>query len=344
MRIVVCDNQVPFVHGGAEKLREALVASLRRHGHEVETALVPYRWYPANQIVRHMLAWRLLDLRAGVREIDRVIALRFPAYLARHPDKVLWITSQHRTAYDLWDTDYCDLKHFEHGRGVRRMIMDADDRFLPEAKRLFAISRNVADRLQRFNDLSASVLYPPVPDASRFHGGPSGDYIFYASRLDRLKRHEILIRAMAKVPGQTRCLLAGRGPEERNLRQLVADLGLEQRVKLVGHVTDAELVSLYSNALAVYYGPYDEDFGYGVLEAFLSEKPVLTFTDSGGPLEFVRHDETGIVIDPTPDALAESIVKLVEGPARARAMGRQGREAVGALGLSWDAVVEKLTA
>jgi glycosyltransferase involved in cell wall biosynthesis len=78
------------------------------------------------------------------------------------------------------------------------------------------------------------------------------------------------------------------------------------------------------------------------VEAFLSGKPVLTTSDSGGPLEFVRAGETGLVVPPDPDALAAAIDQLWQWPeARLRAAGAAGRETVA--GITWDAVIDRLT-
>jgi len=67
----------------------------------------------------------------------------------------------------------------------------------------------------------------------------------------------------------------------------------------------------------------DEDLGYVALEAMYAGKPVVTCLDSGGPLEFVVHDQTGFVTEPTPEALAEAIDRLADHPdALARWDGR----------------------
>ena len=68
------------------------------------------------------------------------------------------------------------------------------------------------------------------------------------------------------------------------------------RVQLAGAVGDEELLTLYAGALGVVYTPYDEDFGYVTLEAFLARKPVITARDSGGTLEFVagRRQRLGL--------------------------------------------------
>ncbi|HZT81915.1 MAG TPA: hypothetical protein VFA26_16940, partial [Gemmataceae bacterium] len=86
MRIVIATVQVPFVRGGAEILADGLRDALRAAGHQAEIVAVPFKWYPPERILDHMLACRLLDLTetcgAG---IDRVIGLKFPAYFVNHP-------------------------------------------------------------------------------------------------------------------------------------------------------------------------------------------------------------------------------------------------------------------
>jgi glycosyltransferase involved in cell wall biosynthesis len=78
------------------------------------------------------------------------------------------------------------------------------------------------------------------------------------------------------------------------------------------------------------------------VEAFLSDKPVVTTTDAGGPLEFVSHGENGIVAAPDADVLAEAIDGLFQLPeARLREMGAAGRERV--CGITWDHVIDRLT-
>ena len=71
------------------------------------------------------------------------------------------------------------------------------------------------------------------------------------------------------------------------------------RVELPGFVTDDDLVALLAGCLGVVYAPYDEDYGYVTLQAFLAGKPVITTTDSGGVLEWVEHGVTGLVVEPT---------------------------------------------
>jgi glycosyltransferase involved in cell wall biosynthesis len=117
-------------------------------------------------------------------------------------------------------------------------------------------------------------------------------------------------------------------------------LGLGDRVRFAGRVTDAEAVDLYAGARAVYYAPVDEDYGFATIEAFASAKPVVTTTDAGGVLEFVEDDVTGLVTDPTPATLAPALAALAADPTRAARLGTAGAARV--QDITWDHVVDTI--
>jgi glycosyltransferase involved in cell wall biosynthesis len=112
-------------------------------------------------------------------------------------------------------------------------------------------------------------------------------------------------------------------------------------VELLGFVDDDELVRRLRSALAVVYAPFDEDYGLVTLQAFLAGVPVITADDAGGVLEWVEHEVTGLVTDPTPEGVAAAIDRLAGDRDLARRLGAAGRERAAALG--WDAVVARLT-
>ena len=121
MKVLVVTSGVPFIRGGAEILADNLCQALSAAGHTAELIFIPFKHYPPSRIPEHMLACRLLDQTetCGVR-IDRVIGLKFPAYLTPHPNKVIWLLHQHRTAYELWDHPMAgDLIHHPDGPVVR---------------------------------------------------------------------------------------------------------------------------------------------------------------------------------------------------------------------------------
>jgi glycosyltransferase involved in cell wall biosynthesis len=341
--VLVCAAQAPFVTGGAEILVSELRANLERRGFRVDVAQVPFKWYPVSELVRQALAWRLLDVtESNGTPIDLVIPTKFPTFLARHPHKVPWLFHQHREAYDLYGTPFCSFTDAPEDEQVRKAIQAMDSRGLGECRRIFTISKNVANRLARYNQLPAEALYPPPQHVGRYRNDGDGDYLFYAGRLDRLKRLDLALDALARSGCGARLKIAGSGPLEGELRKQIARLGIEDRVELVGFVSAEELLSLYAGCRAAYYAPLNEDYGYVTVEAFLSGKPVITTADAGGPLEFVTDQEGGLVSEPEAGAIAATIDSLWQLPAsRLREMGAAGRERV--VDITWDHVIERLT-
>ncbi len=161
--ILICTTQVPFTTGGAESHVEGLRLALIRAGYNAETVALPFKWYPPSEIMRSALAWRLIDLsEANGKPVDLVIGMKFPAYLVAHERKVLWIMHQYRAAYNLWDTRFDDLSTYPDGAQVREWIRKADNRLIPEARKVFANSRTVAERLRRYNKIESQPLYHPL--------------------------------------------------------------------------------------------------------------------------------------------------------------------------------------
>jgi glycosyltransferase involved in cell wall biosynthesis len=221
-------------------------------------------------------------------------------------------------------------------------VRHCDARFIPEARKVFANSRTVAERLMRFNRVESEPLYHPPPRAEALRPGPQGDYVFYPSRVEPQKRQELLIEAMYFVKTGARAIIAGSVPGRRHYESLIKQYGVGDRVELRGFVSEEEMLGLYSNALGVCYLPFDEDYGYVTLEAMLSSKPVIVPRDGGGAAELVEHDAEGFVTDPDPRAIADCIDRLYEDRRRARRMGERAREKLLAMNLSWQNVVEKI--
>jgi glycosyltransferase involved in cell wall biosynthesis len=340
--VLVCAVQVPLVHGGAEILVNDLVAQLRARGYESELVSLPFKWYPKPEIFAHAAAWRCIDLsEANGRRIDAVIATKFPSYFVRHPNKSVWLVHQHRAAYDLAGTPYClDFEWTESDVGARQRLLDLDRAALSEARRLYTIGGVPTARLEKYNGLRAPALHPPPTLAGRLRTGPYGNYFLAVGRLETLKRVDLVIRALALVPPPSRLLVAGDGTQREALARLAEEAGVADRVEFLGTVDEETLIDLYAGARAVVFAPFDEDYGYVTLEAFLSGKPVVTAADSGGTLEFVLDGVTGRVCTPAPEALAEAMAALMAAPARAAALGaaalERGRQ------VTWNGVIEKL--
>ena len=345
MRVGVLTVQVPFVRGGAELLSESLVGALREAGHEAEIVSLPFKWFPPDRLPPQILAARLMDVTASSgTAIDKVIGLKFPAYLAPHPDKVLWLLHQHRSAYDLWRQPLGDLHDQPGGALAMAAIRQADRRLLPEARRIFTISRRVSERLLDSCGIAAEPLLHPPPFAARFHRAEAEDFLLLPSRINAAKRQDLVVRALAAAATPARVVMIGHAEDTRYTARLetLARALPPGRLLIRGGVTDEEKVDLFARCRGVLYLPIDEDYGYVTLEAMLSGKPVITATDSGGAREFVTDGETGLVVAPEPDAVARAIDAVWSDPARALGWGEAGRAAYDAMGIGWEKVVSCL--
>jgi glycosyltransferase involved in cell wall biosynthesis len=312
-------------------------------GYHAEIVALPFKWYPPTEIMRGAMAWRMLDLSAANGQpVELVIGMKFPAYLVAHERKVLWILHQYRAAYNLWGTPFDDLSTYPEGVRVREWIKHCDERFIPEARKVFANSKAVAERLDRYNNIKSEPLYHPPPLADHLRTGEQGDYIFCPSRLEPQKRQQLLIAALRFVNTPVKVVFAGGSGDAKYYENLIKQNAVGDRVTWRGFVSDQEMLDLYANALGVCYLPFDEDYGYVTLEGMLAGKPLITAVDSGGPTEFVEHEHTGLIVDPDPKAIAAAVDELFLDRERARRMGERGREKLLAMNLSWSNVVEKI--
>jgi glycosyltransferase involved in cell wall biosynthesis len=338
--VLVCAAQVPFVHGGAEFLVRNLVSELTRRGYKADRASVPFKWYPKEELLAQAAAWRMIDLsESNGQPIDTVIATKFPTYFVRHPNKVTWLVHQYRAIYDLCGTPYGEFEHTERDVRLRDRLIALDNTALGESKRLFTIARNTTARLARYNGIDAEPLYHPPPLAGTLTAGPYGDYVLSVGRLEATKRVDLIVRALAQVR-DVRLLVVGEGPLRPALEETAHACGVADRVTFAGGLDDQQLARLYSRARAVVFPPYDEDYGYVTLEAFLARKPVVTTTDAGGPLEFVEDGINGFVVEPTADAIAAAIARLARDPAHAKSLGEAGYDR--ARSITWDGVIDRL--
>ena len=345
MKIAIVTVQVPFITGGGEILAESLLEELRARGHEALIVTIPFKWYPPERLLDCMAMARLIDLtEVNGQQIDKVIALKFPAYYVEHPDKVCWILHQHRQAYELFGTPFGDLHHDERGRCVTNEIRHWDNTFLPQSRKLFTIAETVTDRLQTYNGIIAETLYHPPKNFQHYHCADSQDYILYAGRFETIKRQHLLVEAIFLTESPVKAIIIGSYASDygKQVQQTIRTLELQDRVQCLGMVDEEKKLDLFAHALGVYNGVYEEDYGYVTLEAFFASKPVITHTDSGGPLEFVRHGENGYVLEPDAKAIAQVLDKLYNDRKLAKALGKAGNNLLKRMEINWDNVIKRL--
>jgi glycosyltransferase involved in cell wall biosynthesis len=325
-------------------IARSLVQALREAGHAAEIVVTPQNRF-GRQASSYIATW-LTDVQSSDgKPIEQVISLRYPSYAVRHPNHVCWLNHTMREYYDLWDRFRGRLS--APGvlkERVRRAAIHAADHYLLKrnVSRLFVQSRTIQRRLALWPDLKSTVLYPPPPQRP-YRCDEYGDYIFMVSRLTPLKRADLLIEALAQPEAaHVRAVIAGEGEEQGRLQQMIARLGMTDRVALPGRLNDEEVLTHLARCRAVCFPPFEEDYGFVTAEAFASRKAVVTCRDSGGPAELVEDSVTGFVAEPDPKSLAVALGRVMNDVANARWMG-EAAFAAGAR-LNWADAVRQLTA
>jgi len=341
--IAIVTSAPPLTEGGHLVLARSLERALTEAGHRVGIITTPSNRF-GRQGPAYLANWLTdVGVTGGGERVDQVISLRFPSYAVRHPRHVCWLVHTMREYYDLWDQFSSGLS--PQGRlkeSVRRTLVRSADTyfFKHHVKKLFTISQAVSDRLARWNGVSGEALHPPPPQRA-YRCDAYGDYLFFASRLSPLKRTDLILRALATPPARSiKCVIGGEGEDLPRLQQLARDLNLDGRVVFTGRLDDAEMLDHLARCRAVPFVPHNEDYGFVTVEAFASRKPVVTCTDSGGPLEFVRHERNGLIAAPDPDALGRAFADIMDGRQSAEQLGTQGLTDVSKL--TWDKTVERL--
>jgi glycosyltransferase involved in cell wall biosynthesis len=331
--------------GGAEILTADLQSNLIKRGFDAEIISLPFKWYPAYEVINSALAWRFIDIEeVGGEKIDLVIGTKYPSYAVKHSNKIIWLFHQHRPAYDLKnEAEYFGLCNglTENGEEVSEIVKKIDNRALTEAKGVYTISKNVSERLKKYNGFDSQHLYPPPRFEDRFYCENYDDYILSVGRVAALKRLQILINSLPYCDSKIKVLIAGTGNAVDELKMLTTSLNMEDRVTFLGFVSDEEVLRLYANAFAVFFSPKNEDYGYITIESFMSKKPVITCDDSGGILEFVENGINGYVCPVDYETIGERINKLYNNKSLCKQFGDSGYEKIRYI--SWDTAIDKLT-
>ena len=343
MKIGLVSSTVPFVNGGYRAIVEGLASELIKRGHQAEMIWIPSTEDP-NTLFQQMIAFRLLDLE---RHCERVITFRPPAHVVRHSNKVAWFIHHLRGFYDLWDTRYRPVADTAYWVAFRAALVAADTNALVDARNVFSNSKVVAERLRLFNGVKSEVLYPPVAEPQRFYNEVWGSEIVCICRVEHHKRQHLIVEAMRHVRSPVKLRIAGRGMTAdyaSTLLDTVARHGLHDRVTLDHRwISEGEKSSLLSTALAAAYVPVDEDsYGYPVLEAAHACKATVSLHDSGGVTEFIQDSQTGLLVEPDPQALAEAFDRLWTDRSLAQRLGENANKHIGEMNISWDHVVERL--
>ncbi|MFS8084505.1 MAG: glycosyltransferase, partial [Acidobacteriota bacterium] len=316
--------------GGAERFYQGLVEALLTKGCDAELVNIRADESSFDSILENYARAEALDLSA----YDLVISTKAPTFAASHPKHLLYLVHTTRVFYDMFDDAFPWAD--DTLRRQRQTIQSLDTKAIQRIKHRFSIGYEVSERLRKWNGIDSEVLHPPL-GISGFHRGETGNYFFLPGRLHPWKRVDLVIRAIKASTLPLKLIIAGTGEAEADLRELAAG---DTRIEFLGHVSDPNLIELFANALAVPFVPVREDYGYVTLEAFASGKPIITCHDSGEPLQFVKHDETGLICDPQPESLCAALEYFFNHRSLAKEIGMRAMQSIEHI--TWSNVAERL--
>ena len=173
----------------------------------------------------------------------------------------------------------------------------------------------------------------------------SNPTFLYLGRLQAYKRVDLILRAVAKLSTHipsVRLIIAGRGPEERRLKDLARRLGIGCRVEFAGFVTEASKRELFAHAWANVLMSTREGWGITVLEAAAVGTPTVA-SIAPGLRDAVRDGSTGLLVrEANASALADALARLAWDGEYARSLGRAARRL--AERTTWERAAEQTEA
>jgi len=373
--VIVSPSPIPFTVGGAEKLWWGMQEYINKHTpHQCELIKIPTKENSFWELVDSYYTFYNLDLS----HFDMLISTKYPAWMTRHKNHHIYLQHCLRGLYDTYhftklplevssnhpkikqtldiiknplstiddifnilftlrdDTSISKDLFLFPAPFIRLIIHALDQRAMQDVKHFSAISQTVINRKEYFpqNAIVQKIYHPS--NLMDFKND-SYSYFFTASRLDSPKRVEMIIRAFMQTNTTIPFKIAGTGPLEAKLKDLVKD---DPRIEFLGFISDEELLTHYSNAYAVIFTPYDEDYGLITIEAFMSSKAIITFYDAGGVVEFVEHKVTGLLSNPDIKELAKNIDYIAADKDLCQKMGQEAYKRV--QNITWKNTVETL--
>jgi len=337
MRVgVVTARMASGERGGAEAFYDGLIDALRGAGHDASEVPVHVDETTFESVLESYARCYALDLR----EYDLVISTKAPTFMVSHPNHVSYLLHTMRVFYDMFESEYGSGTRDQH---AQRRTIHALDRFglrPGRVRRHFSNGhtayRRLFDASPWWKSLAFRALHHP-PALSGFAPPGAQDYILVPGRLHRWKRVRLVIDAYKHVKRDVPLLITGTGEDEPALR---AAANGDPRIRFLGDIGAAALIDLYANSLLVPFVPKAEDYGLITIEAFKSGKAVLTCTDSGEPLHFVRDGHTGFVVPPDARMIAERLTYAIDHRRRVAEMGARAINA--AAHIEWSSIVQTL--
>ena len=197
---------------------------------------------------------------------------------------------------------------------IGNWLRDLDKKCVEEAKTLFVNSNYTRKRIKEIYLKDSTVVYPPKNDAFKILNVKKKDFIYAHGRVIPDKKFEYIIGAMEHLPNKE-LIISGSIEElyKKKLINLIKELKLEKRIKILGRISEKELIKLYNESKVFVLTAPNEDFGIVPIESMSCGTPVVAWNDGAGPTETVKNNINGFLAEPYDiKDLAERIEKAYE--------------------------------
>ncbi len=277
-------------------------------------AIIAQSPYEAFAPALALLPWSIIGAASRPKLIVELHSDWKEGVMLYHRSRFSWIEKQARTL--IGRISFAQADSF-------RSISDYCTRLIPDKRKPVFVFPTFTD-LENFQD-------PPRERIQEVATRQGTGFFLYAGMLIYLKGIHHLIRAFQAVHKKhtgARLVIAGKGEEEKKLKQLVESLGMNEEVFFVGHLDQHMLSAYIKNATALVLPSLTEGLGRVAIEAHLLERPVIASRVGGIP-EIVIDGTTGFLCDPGDEqSLYNAMVKLLDNPGLAERLGKAGKEAV----------------
>jgi glycosyltransferase involved in cell wall biosynthesis len=204
---------------------------------------------------------------------------------------------------------------------------------LHRARVVTAVSRELAGWVQTATGrpITADHVHPMPVDTSDWPWTTGGGGAIVVARLTGQKRISLALETTAFLASCGHGLpltVLGDGPERAALERQTARLGIESFVRFAGAVPPAEVITHLATADVMFFPAQGEGFGLAAAEALMAGVPVVACWDGGGLLDVVPESGAGRLTLPSPEALSDATLDLLQDPDRlaaARLVGESWR-------------------
>jgi len=184
------------------------------------------------------------------------------------------------------------------GKMIGGWLKNIDKKCVNNAKLLLANSNHTKKRIKKIYNKEAITIYPTKNDAFNITNAKKKDFIYYHGRIIPDKKPEYAIEVMKYLPNK-KLIISGKIEKnyEIKLKDFIKKLNLQKRVKILGKVSEEELIKLYNEARVFVLTSPNEDFGMVPIEAMSCGTPVIAW-DEAGPKESVIENINGFLAKP----------------------------------------------